>query len=104
MLTDYKLKERKNMTATAVEKLVKVRVDYTGHDHFSGEFSPETLAGAVKVTAMPTFGLEPSAADKYVLQHDGVNVDDSTPIGAFDKHNVKFDLVLKKPQEKGYVR
>ena len=91
------------MTATSVEKLVEVKVDYTGHEHFSGKFTPETLAGLVKTDAMAKFELEPSSADKYVLQHNGVNVDDGTAIGNYDKHDIKFTLALKEPQQKGYV-
>ncbi len=84
------------------EKKIEVEVAYTGHDEFKGTFPPEDTVGTVKRKAMDKFGIEPSAADQYVLQHAGVNVDDGRDIDDFGKHEVKFVLLLKKPQEKGY--
>jgi len=82
---------------------IKVKVAYTGHDDYEGEFSPEATVGTVKLKAMGKFEIESGAADKYVLQHDNVNIDDKVKIGALGKCEVKLVLLLKKPQEKGYA-
>lgn len=85
------------------EKRVEVEVAYTGHHEYKEVCPPETSIGTIERKALRHFHIEESAADKYVLQHDGVNLDDNTEIGSFGKHEVKLVLVLKKPQEKGYV-
>jgi uncharacterized protein YacL (UPF0231 family) len=84
-------------------KKIKVTVAYTGHDDYEGEFSPEESIGTVKRKAMHQFDIEESAADKYVLQHDNVNLDDKIKVGALGKCDVKLVLLLKQPQEKGYA-
>jgi len=84
------------------EKKVEVEVAYTGHHEYKEVVSPETTIGSIKRKALHHFHIEESAADKYALQHDRVNLDDKTEIGSFGKHEVKLVLVLKKPQEKGY--
>lgn len=87
---------------TEVAKKVHVTVCYTGHDEYVESFAPEVPVGTVKHKAMHEFSIEPSAADKYVLQFDGVNLDDKTKLSELGKREVKFVLLLKKPQEKGY--
>ena len=86
------------------EKKVKVSVAYTGHDVYQDDFSSEVPVGTIKRKAMHKFCIEESAADKYVLQFNGTNLDDKTKIGELDKREVKLTLLLKKPQEKGYAR
>jgi hypothetical protein len=86
------------------EKKVEVEVAYTGHDEYKEVFSPETSIGTIKRKALHHFHIEESAADNYALQHAGVTIEDKTEIGSFGRHEVKLVLVLKKPQEKGYVR
>jgi hypothetical protein len=84
------------------DKKIHVDVSYTGHDDYTGEFSPEVPVGTVKRKALKEFGIEESAADQYVLQYDGVTVDDKK-IGDLGSHEVKLVLLLKKPQQKGYA-
>jgi hypothetical protein len=91
------------MTDNAKAKKVKVEVAYTGHDEYVEEIAPETPVGTVKRKAMKQFGIEESAADNYAMQFSGANQDDKTKVGDFGDTDVKFVLVLKKPQEKGYV-
>jgi len=82
---------------------IKVKVSYTGHDEYEGEFSPETTIGAIKLKAMEKFEIERAAADQYLLQHAGVNLDEKTKIGDFGNPEVKLVLLRKKPQEKGHA-
>ena len=79
-----------------------VKVAYTGHDDYEAELPREDTIGTVKLKAMNEFEIEPSAADKYVLQHDGVNIEDKVKIGTLGRREVKLVLLLKKPQEKGH--
>lgn len=85
------------------DKKITVVVSYTGHDDYQDQFSPETPVGTIKRKAMHQFGIEESAADKYVIQFNGVNIDDSTKIGTLGGPVVKLILLLKQPQEKGYA-
>jgi hypothetical protein len=85
------------------ERKVEVEVAYTGHDEYKGAFEPEATIGTIKDKALHHFHIEESAADKYVLEHNGVHLDDKLEIGSFKRHEVKLVLLLKKPQEKGYV-
>ena len=82
---------------------IRVDVAYTGHNNFEGKFPSETALGVVKLKAMSEFSLEQSAASKYALQHDGANFDDNVKLIVFGKCELSLTLVLKQPQEKGYV-
>ena len=86
------------------EKKIKVEVAYTGHDEYADEFPSGMPVGTIKRKAMHAFGIEESAADQYILQFDGVNLDDKQKIGDLGNQDVKLVLLLKKPQEKGHVR
>jgi len=86
------------------DKKLTVIVSYTGQDDYQDDFSPETPVGTVKSKAMHQFGIEPSAADKYVIKFNGVNIPETTKIGTLGGPVIKLVLLLKKPQEKGYVR
>lgn len=85
------------------EKKIKATVAYTGHDEYQGDFSPEVPVGTVKRKAMHEFHIEESAADQYVLQFAGTNLDDHTKIGDLRRQEVELVLLLKNPQEKGYA-
>jgi hypothetical protein len=85
------------------DKKIQVAVAYTGQDDYFGEFTPEVPIGTVKRKAMHEFGIEESAADNYVLQLAGVNLDDHTKVGDLGKNPLKLTLLLKRPQEKGYA-
>lgn len=85
------------------EKKVTVTVAYTGQDEYVESFAPEVPIGTIKHKAMHEFKIEESAADKYVLQLNGTNLDDKTKIGDLGKHDVNLDLMLKEPQQKGYA-
>jgi hypothetical protein len=79
-----------------------VKVAYTGHDEYEAELPREDTIGMVKLKAMKAFEIELSAADKYVIQHDGVNLEDKVKLGTLGRREAKLVLLLKKPQEKGH--
>ncbi len=83
------------------DKKIKVTVTYTGHDDYQSDVSQGVPVGTVKQKALHEFGIEESAADKYVLQFASANLDDHTKIGDLGQHEVTLMLLLKKPQEKG---
>jgi hypothetical protein len=85
------------------DKKIKVEVAYTGQDPYQDSFAPEVPLDTVKRKAMHQFGIEASAADQYALQLASANLDDKATVGSLGKSDVTLTLVLKKPQEKGYV-
>ncbi|MFN7138212.1 MAG: hypothetical protein ACK4UN_02615 [Limisphaerales bacterium] len=85
-------------------KKIVVSVAYTGKDEYAENFASEVPVGTVKRKAMHQFEIEASAAERYVLQLNGVNIDDKTKIGDLGGADIKLTLLLKKPQEKGYAR
>jgi hypothetical protein len=94
----------KQMDKHMTDKRIRATVAYTGHDEYEGEFSPDTSVGTVKRKAMNRFGIEESAANNYLLQFEGTNLDDNIKLGDLGRVDVKLVLLLKKPQEKGYAR
>lgn len=81
---------------------VHVTVTYTGKNDFRETVPPSTTFGTIKVTAMKDgFGLDPAAADEYVLQFDNTDMADAQPVGSLDREDVKLRLMLKSEPHKG---
>lgn len=81
---------------------IHVVVSYLGHDPWKHPFRPTDTVHTVKVEAMTKgFGLEETAADKYVLQANGTDVPETTALDQFGKNPVEFQLVLKEEPNKG---
>jgi hypothetical protein len=79
---------------------VNVTVKYVGNQDFTDAVPASAPAQTVKIHALKQFELEPSSADKYVLQFNGVDVDDKAKVGTFGSAPV-FTLVLKEDVVKG---
>lgn len=82
-------------------KRVTVTVQYVGHDDFVETFQANVPVKAIKLAAMRKFGLEPSAADQYVLQFDGADLSDDKHVGELGMTAVKLTLSLKHDVPKG---
>jgi hypothetical protein len=80
---------------------VEITVKYTGKHDFREEVPGGDPFGEVKLQAMRHFGIEPSAASKYVLQHDGVDLPDSQHVSSLHKKHVSLVLTLKHEPPKG---
>ena len=83
------------------KKAISVTIEYTGHAPYHDDVHGNPVIKAIKLAAMKAFGLEPSAADKYVLQYEGTDLDDTKHIQSLGKSDIKLALTLKHEPTKG---
>lgn len=83
------------------DKKLNVIVSYTGHDDYSGDFSPNSSVASILAKAMEEFELEASAADKYGLQQNGVDVPTNKKVEDLGPEPIRLSLVLLQDQAKG---
>ncbi len=80
---------------------VHVTVTYTGKHDFHETIPGQTTFGTIKVDAMKILGLDPAAADQYVLQYKDADVADDKPVNSLHEEHVKLRLMLKSEPHKG---
>ena len=90
-----------NTETNVHQKKIDLTVKYTGHENFHEVVPGAETFHAVKLAAMHKFGIEASAAPKYVLQYDGVDVPENAHVSSLNQEKVELVLTLKKESEKG---
>jgi hypothetical protein len=83
------------------EAEIQVTVLYVGHKPYHGDFASTETIGQVKFKALSHFGIEPEAADKYAIQHDGADVPDNETLARLAHLHPELTLVLKEEVPKG---
>lgn len=83
------------------EKVVQITVQYVGHAPFTEEVHGDPVLKEIKLSAMRKFDLEASAADKYVLQENGVDLKDDAHVSSLGQGPVVLVLHLKQEVPKG---
>lgn len=83
--------------------VVVVSVAYVGANPYHHSYPVETAFLAIKQDAMAKFSLDPTAADRYVLQHDGADLADTGHVGDLGQHKVDLELAMKEDVAKGDV-
>jgi hypothetical protein len=78
-----------------------ITVQYTGKEPFYEVAHDDPTFHNVKLKAMHKFGIEPSAADKYVLQHNGVDLPEDQRVSTLDETTIVLILTLKHEPPKG---
>jgi len=76
-------------------------IEYTGKEPFREIVRGNPTFLELKRQAMKAFGLEPSAATKYVLQIAGTDLDERRHLDSLGKKNVVLQLTLKHEPVKG---
>jgi len=79
---------------------VSVTVTYVGRDDFVAEVAASEPLQAIKGKAMKKFELNPGDEDRYVLQFNGVDMQDATKVGTLGAV-VVLKLMLKEEPAKG---
>lgn len=79
---------------------VAVSVTYVGKEDFVAQVPATEALQAIKVQAMKHFELNPGDESRYVLQFNGVDVNDSTKVGTIGA-SVTLKLMLAEEPAKG---
>lgn len=80
---------------------ITVKVTYVGNDDFTNNFPGSVILHSIKVRAMKSFELDEGSADKYVLQLNGIDVDDKSHLESLGTGEIVFTLMLKEEVTKG---
>jgi hypothetical protein len=96
-ISPWREKELKMSTHT----VIAVTVEYVGQKDFVTSVPPAETLQAIKVQAMKSFGLEPGAADRYVLTYNGQEQADREHVGDLGASTVVLKLTLLSDLTKG---
>lgn len=80
---------------------IQVIVNYVGHTGFQDSFPGGETFKAIKLAAMKFFELEESAAFKYALQYNGVDLKENGHLSSLNANPVTLTLVLTEEVNKG---
>lgn len=80
---------------------IEITVEYTGKDPYMEGVHGNPTFEHIKLQAMKAFGLEASAASRYVLQLDGADLSDRAHVGSLGRTSMTLELVLNQEPEKG---
>ena len=80
---------------------IDIIVKYVGKTDFTDKVPAEMVLKAVKMQAMKFFELDPGSANKYVIQYNGADVNETKHVGDFGTNPVTFTLMLAKEVNKG---
>lgn len=80
---------------------IDLTVEYTGKEPFHETVHGNPTFHELKLRAMRAFGLEPSAASKYVLQYAGTDLDDRRQIDSLGQKHLVLQLTRKHEPVKG---
>lgn len=81
--------------------VISVVVQYVGKIDYRDDFAPNVVFQAVKVHAMKHFELDPSSADRYVLQYNGTDMSDRGHLADLHAPTVTLTLALEDEVPKG---
>lgn len=80
---------------------ITIKVTYVGHDDFTDNFPGAVILHSIKIRAMKSFELDEDSADKYVLQLNGIDMDDKSHLKSLGTDEIAFTLMLKEEVTKG---
>lgn len=80
---------------------VLVTVKYVGKNDYTDEVRGDPVFSAIMLKAMHSFDLEASAADKYVLQYEGRDLDGKAHVSSLEQNTIVLTLTLKEEPVKG---
>ena len=82
-------------------KKIEVKVQYVGAEDFSESYPPAEVLHAIKVAALRHFGLDPSAAGRYVLQYNGAVLAENGHLHDLGADSLVLTLALAGEVAKG---
>jgi hypothetical protein len=80
---------------------IRLTIEYTGKEPFHEEVHGNPTFQELKLKAMKAFDLEQSAANEYVLQFEGTDLDEKRHVDSLCGADVTLQLTLKHEPVKG---
>jgi hypothetical protein len=96
-----KITTNKSKKEFTMKNEIAIKVTYVGHDDFTNDFPKSVILHSIKIRAMKSFELEEGSADKYVLQLNGIDMDDKSHLESLGTDEIVFTLMLKEEVTKG---